>query len=211
MKRRALVFGFAGLAGLAVLGLGGCAEDLRNEGTGAPDLGAVGTSSRVKVTAESSEVRRLEIDATAMTEWVYLRLDTGAQVAVADPASSREWDVAVRRYYVKINGGISGGCGSEVALQQGADFAAIARAPSGSYFTDQPDSGDDDTEPDYALSQSGGWYEYNPMTHLLSPRPQIYVLRSCTSGYVKLQMTGYYDAAGTSGFPSLRVAPVAAP
>ena len=205
MKGRARIFG------LAALVLGGCAEDLREEGPGAPDLGAPGTSGRVKVTTESSEVRRLEVDATAMAEWVYLRLDTGAQVAVADPQSSREWDVAVRRYYVKVNGGISGGCGSEVAVQKGADFAALLRAPTAGYFTDQADSGDDDTEADYALSQSGGWYEYNPMTHLLSPRPQVYVLRSCTGGYVKLQMTGYYDAAGTSGFPSLRFAAVAAP
>lgn len=190
---------------------GGCADDLRGEMTAQPDLGGTSAPGRVKLTKESSDVSRIEVNGTSMEQWVYLRLDTGAEVTVSDPASSREWDVGVRRYFIKINGGTSGGCGSETSVQSGSDFAGIARAPMGGYVTDQPDSADEDQEPDYALSQGGGWYDYNVMTHALTPRAQIYVLKTCTGGYVKLQMTGYYDAAGTSGFPSFRVSPVAAP
>jgi hypothetical protein len=193
------------------LGLGGCAEDLRGEMNTQPDLGGTSATGKVKLTQESSDVRRLEVNATAMDQWVYLRLDTGAEVAVQDAAASREWDLGIKRYYLKINGGVSGGCGSEVAVQSGTEFSALARAPMAGYVTDQPDSSDEDPEPDYALSQSGGWYDYNVMTHALTPRSQFYILKTCTGGYVKLQMTGYYDSAGTSGFPGFRVAPVAAP
>lgn len=190
---------------------GGCAEDLRGAMTAQPDLGSTSGSGKVKLTKESGDVSRIEVDGTAMEQWVYLRLDTGAEVSVSDAAGSREWDVGVRRYFIKLNGGTSGGCGSEASVQPGSDLAAITRAPAGGYVTDQPDSTDDDMEPDYALSQSGGWYDYNVMTHALTPKAQIYVIKTCTGGYRKLQMTGYYDAAGTSGFPSFRVAPVAAP
>lgn len=196
---------------VAALALGGCADDLRDENMQQPDLGTAPTS-RVKVTDEGG-VRRAEVNATAMDQWVYLRLDTGAEVTVSDAQApaSREWDVALKRYYIKTNGGVSGGCGSEVAIQTGTDFAALTKAPASGYISDQADSADDGTEPDYALNQGMGWYDYNVMTHALTPRAQVYVVKACTGGYVKLQMMGYYDGAGSSGYPSFRVASVGAP
>ncbi|MEK9502626.1 HmuY family protein [Gaopeijia maritima] len=51
----------------------------------------------------------ISIDASSQTEFVYLSLDgDGSVLTVADPASSTEWDLAIRRYSAKLNGGVAG-------------------------------------------------------------------------------------------------------
>jgi hypothetical protein len=144
------------------------------------------------------------VDASSMSEWIYLDLDAGAEVDAGDAA----WDLAFQRFLILVDGGVSGDAGVEVAILDGADFAGMTAAPTDGWITDAADGDDEDAEPDLAL---GGWYAYDPATHVLSPNDLVYVVRTGEGAYVKLQMLDYYDDAGTSGFPRFQWAPVGAP
>ena len=48
------------------------------------------------------------INATSTTDFRYFNLATGAEVTVANPATSTAWDIAIRRYEVRLNGGVAG-------------------------------------------------------------------------------------------------------
>ncbi len=48
------------------------------------------------------------INATSTTDFRYFNLATGAEVTVANPATSPAWDIAIRRYEVRLNGGVAG-------------------------------------------------------------------------------------------------------
>lgn len=53
----------------------------------------------------------VELDASSSSAFTYFRLSDGAVVAVTDPTTSDEWDIAFRRFAVKLNGGVAGGKG----------------------------------------------------------------------------------------------------
>jgi hypothetical protein len=144
------------------------------------------------------------VDASSMSDWIYLDLDAGAEVD-ADDAT---WDLAFQRFLIIVDGGVSGDGGVEVAILDGGDFAGMTAAPADGWITDAADGDDEGEEPDLAL---GGWYAYDPATHVLSPNDLVYVVRSNDGAYAKLQMLDYYDDAGTSGFPRFQWAPVGAP
>jgi hypothetical protein len=50
----------------------------------------------------------VEIDASSNSAFTYFRLSDGAIVAVTDPTASDDWDIAFRRFAVKLNGGVAG-------------------------------------------------------------------------------------------------------
>jgi hypothetical protein len=87
----------------------------------------------------------------------------------------------------------------------------VTKAPDAGYLEDQPDGPDGNTEFDTVFDNGEVWYSYNVMTHVLTPRPIVYVVRSDERRYFKLVIDGYYDAAGTPAVFSLRWAPVEAP
>jgi hypothetical protein len=48
------------------------------------------------------------------------------------------------------------------------------------------------------------------MTHVLTPRAQVYVVRTAEGNAFKLEILAYYDDAGTSGMLTIRWAPLPA-
>lgn len=191
-------------------GLTGCepslSDQLMNQAPQVP-----GQSGRVTNTVEMSGSVVSQVNAADSMSWVYVQLSSGKEVMPLDPQSSTEWDLALQRYQIKVNGGINGKGGVEVALVTGTAFSALTTAPASGYVTDQADSADEDPDPDYAFTQRGTWYSYNVMTHVLTAKDQVYVVRGTTGAYYKLQLTGYYDQAGSSGYPTFRWATVSAP
>lgn len=136
------------------------------------------------------------LDATSEEEWVYFDFESCGVATVIDPQADVGWDLAVRRFNPKLNGGVSGSGGVEVTAIDGADFDALSEAPKTVYASDAEDD-DEDGVPDYALES---WFDYDMADHTLSPADLVYVLRTAEGAYIKLQFDGYYDAAGTAGF-----------
>lgn len=95
---------------LPALSLGACESD--SSGPSAP-LNVVGTA---------------ELDASSTSQFVYFNLGSGSMVQVADPVGSSAWDLAVRRYEVRLNGGAvgpKGVSGFNLANNAGATPAQI--------------------------------------------------------------------------------------
>ncbi|MDY7231877.1 HmuY family protein [Hyalangium rubrum] len=141
------------------------------------------------------------VDATSSEVWIGLDLDQGRQ---ADAAQDMKWDVAFQRFHIRTRGGVNGGGGVQVALLTGVDFAQVQQAPATGYVTDAEDGDDENTQPDTAFEAGENWYSYDPRTHLLTPRSQVYVLRTDEGAFFKIQIVSYYDAVGTPAMMQVR-------
>lgn len=153
------------------------------------------------------------VDATSETAYAYLDLETGLAAMPSDPFDSEAWDLGFRRYFLITNGGVSG-TGGCAAARVTAGFDAITEPPSTGYLADALDiEEDEDTGTDTAFNGGVGsvndWYDYDPATHRLSPRDVRFVVRSVEGHFFKLEMLGYYDAAGTPGMLRFRWARIA--
>lgn len=190
-----------------------CSPDLRpdtaGDGGGMPVVDVPGgdrpNSDRVTTTRDGAALVT-RVDATASDQWVYLDLDRGENAAVAMAG----WDLAIQRFKIRSNGGVSGTGGVEIAIVPGG-FDAVTAVPSSGWLTDAVDGDDGNSDPDYVFDQQDIWYAYNLMDHSLAPRDRVYVVRSTERRTFKLRLTSYYDGAGTSGFVSFRWQEIGAP
>ena len=178
-----------------------CAGDLDAELGGdavePPAEGRVGPHTTNAPRAAGGQLSTFDASDEAL--WVYFDLETGTELEVEDPAQDLRWDLAFRRFHIATNGGVSGSAGSEVALLP-EPFDQVTAAPNTGFAVDEPDGEDDNEDPDYVFRD---WYDYNFMTHVLTPRAQTYVLVTGSGNPFKVSLEHYYDEAGTSGFPAV--------
>jgi hypothetical protein len=134
------------------------------------------------------------VDADDETAWHRFDLDTGKP----DEDDAR-WDLAFRRYVIRSNGGVNGEAGVELALLTDVSFDDLEAAPSAGFSEDRADDAEDEnTDSDNVFnSPDASWYDYNLMTHALSPRDVTYVIHSSEGAYFKLRFDAYYDKAGS--------------
>jgi len=187
--------------------LWGCAADI--EPTPGPDAGVSSSLIQVELDGEHTAV---EVNASDYDNWVHLDMDTGAEVVPANPADDLVWDLRFQRYKIQSNGGVSGAASVVVGRVRTTDYDAIVEAPTIRYYEDAEDSDDEDQDVDNPFIGATNWYNYDGSDHTLSPADFVFIVRSSQGTYYKLQMTGYYSSlASTSGYPSFRYAPIAAP
>jgi heme-binding HmuY-like protein len=183
------------------LGSLGCAEDLQLDQAEAP-------SATVSTDSDGENAFSTRIDASDETTWVYFSFASRAQVIPVDAANSVEWDLGFQRFHIISNGGASGSGGASVAILTDT-FDAVLTAPSEGYLPDQPDSDDSDTIANSVFEDGDGWYAYDEATNRLSPRGNVYVVRTARGAHYKLALLDYYDEAGSSGHPSFSWAELA--
>jgi len=61
-----------------------------------------------ETTAPPVQSGELEINASSNTDFTYFSFGSDGVVTVADPATSTGWDLAFRRYSIRLNGGVAG-------------------------------------------------------------------------------------------------------
>lgn len=184
------------LAALLSLALGaGCAEDLKLDEQDGP-LEPVDTESL----DDGSFMTR--VDASSSEEWIYFSFVSGRQIIPLDPANNSDWDLGFQRFHIISNGGASGSAGADVAVLLDQAFEAVTAPPADGYVADQPDGDDTDSVVDTVFETGDGWYDYDDTTNRLSPRQNVYVVRTARGAHYKLTILDYYDAAGSSGHPS---------
>jgi hypothetical protein len=185
-------------AALAVLSLAfgsGCAEDLKLDG----EDGSTETVATEPL-ADGSFITR--VNASDPEAWVYFSFVSGGQVIPLDPLTSADWDLGFQRFHIISNGGASGSGGAAIAVLTEQSFDAVTSAPADGYVPDQPDGNDSDSVVNSVFEEGDGWYAYDEMTNRLSPRANVYVVQTARGAHYKLALLDYYDAAGSSGYPS---------
>ena len=149
-----------------------------------------------------------EINATSRTSWKYFSFAQNDTIAVTDPASSNEWDLAFQRNNIKTNGGKSGnGMGSAAnSYKKGqSGFDALKNVPDTSTFI---------SDNDVSIAVQGGYsvYVVNPALYTwftmelatqgtqIVPTDNIYIVKTGTGKYAKVWFKSYYNALNASGY-----------
>jgi hypothetical protein len=174
-----------------LLALSGCFQSIKPEAEpdAAPDPDAVFVGPFATVQkSDGSYLTR--VDATSESEWTHGDFETGMPLTAGEP-----WDLRFQRFHISTNGGTSGSGGVEVAPIPNVIFDEVFTAPAAGWIADTAEA--------FAFDQGEGWYDYDMMTHALTPKPMIWVVRTNGGSTIKLEIAGYYDEAGTAGWFTL--------
>jgi hypothetical protein len=127
-------------------------------------------------------VDTITVDAGDELRWSFVDLDRGAVLVPPDTAG---WDLMVRRFHLVPSG-------------------AIAKVASGSFDSLQPpDTGYIASRfaHDTANAATDHWYLYGFFSHLLAPKPDLYVVRTRDGRFARLQLLSYYCPGVTAPTP----------
>ena len=134
------------------------------------------------------------VDATRPEPWSYFSFGQGSVIENPGP---REWDLAFRRYEIIANGGPAfAGAGGAADLGEIA-FAEVKTVPAGGYQVTEGTA--DPRNP--ALAR---WYRYGYFSHLLSPKPRVWAVRTADGRYAKMEIVSYYCPRSQPGCVTFR-------
>jgi len=149
-----------------------------------------------------------EINSTGSATWKYFSFAKNDTIAVSDPATSSDWDLAFQRYRIRTNGGKSGnGMGSVAnSYQKGqTGFDALKLVSDTATF-----AADDSVK--IAIQQGYATYVVNPEIYTwftielatqgtqIVPSDYIYIVKTGIGKYAKVWFKSYYSAANVSGY-----------
>jgi hypothetical protein len=126
------------------------------------------------------------VDATAADVWRHFSFRLGS---IVEPPVA--WDLGFRRY------AIVAGPGSGIADLGQVRFDQVRSVPPDGYRANE--GAGDPRNPAIA-----SWYHYGFFTHVLSPKPRVWAVRTADGRYAKLEMVGYYCPGSTPGCPTFR-------
>jgi hypothetical protein len=127
------------------------------------------------------------VDATAPEAWRHFSFRLGS-VVEAGP-----WDLAFRRY------AIVAGPGAGIRDLGAVRFDDVRAAPRDGYIANE--GGGEPRNPAIA-----SWYRYGFFSHVLSPKPRVWAVRTADGHYAKLEIVGYYCPGNHPGCLTFRYA-----
>jgi hypothetical protein len=140
------------------------------------------TTVGVPRTVAEGTVDTITVDAGDESRWLFVDLDRGA---VLVPPDTSGWDLMLRRFHVIPSG-------------------AIAKIGPGSFESVQrPDTGyvASRFSRDTSNSATDHWYNYGFFSHLLAPKPDLFVVRTREGRFAKLELLSYYCPGVTAPTP----------
>lgn len=136
------------------------------------------------------------VDASSSGEWAFFDFSRGSAVEDPEPAS---WDLGFQRFYIVANGGDGfGGRGGLLDLGPVA-FDSVTVVPERGYVASEADR-------DTTNAATEEWYDYSFSSHLLTPRPRTYAVRTADGRFAKLEVLGYYCPGARPGCLTFRYA-----
>lgn len=134
------------------------------------------------------------VDARDPDRWRFFSFERGSLVEDPGPL---EWDLAFRRFHIIANGG-RGFAGQGGILDLGEmPFDSVLVVPVVHYAETRADG-------DSVNPGMDEWYAYSFISHLLSPRPRVYAVRTADARYAKIELLGYYCPGAIPGCPTFR-------
>jgi len=138
---------------------------------------------------------RFTINARSTSRWIYFNL---TQEKIVHPrfVSSLNWDLAFRRYHLIANGGVSNLAAQGGILDLGpVGFRQVSAIPKTPFHLNTRAPNGRDPE-NLAIRH---WYNYDYASHILTPTPRTYLIRTPDSHYFALRILNYYCPQGESG------------
>ncbi len=161
---------------------------MKEKQTGGPSRNFGGAKSVAAVNPNLLPTNAIVIDATNEEQWTYFDFSRGEQVKIHD-TSSLEWDLAFRRGKIITNGGATNKFGKAGLIDLGeVSFDAVESVPSRNFIPDEATR--TQTENPVLLQ----WYKYNYISHKLTARKNIYMIRTADGKYSKVQFMSFYCA-----------------
>lgn len=144
------------------------------------------------------ETKVTVINASSEKNWIYFDFSRNEQVNIFDQ-SSLEWDLAFRRAKVLTNSGASNKIGNAGLIDLGEkDFDSVTEVPVENYIQDTPTR----TEPENGALLK--WYKYNYLSHKLTPKTNVYAVRTADKKFAKVQFLNFYCANKELGCIEMR-------
>ena len=166
----------------------------------APALALIGCESDSTGPATPlNVVGTAEVNASSTTQFVYFNLGTGSVVTVTNPTTSTDWDLALRRYEVRLNGGVVGPNGvsgynlannAAATPQQILGFTpenqkaafetvGLAQVPAADGFVTET-----------LTANPLGWLSFGAQGPVANPQAAWKVRRTAGGGYAVVRVTG---------------------
>lgn len=145
----------------------------------------------------------LTVDGSARDSFTYVRVGEGV-VSIADPSVSTDWDLAFGRAIIRTNSGTSGPGGGGAASIGVVPYDSILSIEDAEFAIDELID-DESTNPIL-----GSWFSYDISTHTLTPKRDIWLVRTARGDYAKLRIWSWNDGVFQVSHDLLPVAEVEA-
>lgn len=139
-------------------------------------------------TAAVVDSTRYTVDARSKQEWVLFDFNTGE--VVDGDFTDTAWDIALQRTKLLTNSGVTNPSGPGGAYDLGEVLLQDAVPPETAAFSVDVLGGEDDDEPENPAI--GGWYNYQFIKHVISVKPNTYLVRTGEDLDVLVQFDSYY-------------------
>lgn len=164
------------------------------------------TGSRKYEEFISSVKEQFTIDATAYTDWVYFSFEEGNVVSVSDPENDLNWDIALHRYDVKTNGGVSGKGKGGAIITKYTSLEGMQKIPVAGYVEDtKAEINTSGMPPVYTEAsiniELSKWMnlDTNIMPPLYDMQEVVFVVRTANGKYAKVLFTDYSNSDNVKG------------
>ena len=126
--------------------------------------------------------------------FAYFDFSSGSVVESPDPLG---WDLAFQRFTILANGGPDfAGQGGILDLGD-ISFDSLTSVPTNGYAVNTSGS-------EVSNAATTQWYEYSWTSHVLSPKPKVFAVRTADSRYAVFQILSYYCPAAQAGCMTIR-------
>lgn len=153
-----------------------------------------------EVAVVTDEWVRYTVDARSSTDWVLFDFEKGR--VVVGEFTSPGWDVSFKRTKLLTNSGVTNRSGPGGAFGLGEVLLEMAVPPASVPFAVDVLGGEDDDEP--VNPEVGRWYSYSFITHVVSAKPDTYLIRTGESRDALVQFDSYYCEDEESGCITFR-------
>ncbi|MDR1793203.1 MAG: HmuY family protein [Bacteroidales bacterium] len=158
-----------------------------------------------KEVEELKESKTLTVDATAYDKWVYVSFKDAKTVEITDYQNDLSWDMALHRYDVRLNGGLSGK-GKGAALETSyTELSALTEIPAAGYTTDVMDSIMLAMPPVYDAQpfnkEASKWmsFDLSIMPPVYQMSDKVFVFKTAEGKHVKIKFIDYINAENIKG------------
>jgi hypothetical protein len=132
---------------------------------------------------------RYTIDASSSDEWRFFDFSQGSTIT---PRTPLDWDLAFKRFHIIANGGAGFSGRGGIANLGEVVFESVREAPANGYV-------ESTARADSANAATAHWYKYSFTSHLLKPKPDVWVVRTADGRYARMRILSYYCPGAQPG------------